>query len=604
MSSSSNSAVINDIEPHVLRKYEILQRLGKGAYGVVWKAIDRKTKETVAVKKIFDAFQNATDAQRTFREIMFLDSLQHDNVIKMKNVLRAFNEKDIYIIFEYMETDLHAVVRARILEDIHKQYIIYQLLKTCKYLHSGGILHRDIKPSNLLLNSECLMKVADFGLARSIASLERAGAGARPVLTDYIATRWYRAPEILLGSTRYTKGVDLWSVGCILGELLGGRPMFPGTSTMNQLERIIAVTGLPSAAEVEAIGSPFAMHMLSNLGPIQPVSLQDMYPRAPPDALDMLRALLVFNPARRLTAEQALGLAYVRLFHNPADEPVLSEPTKIPFDDDRRLPVESYREHLYKEIKRRRERDGPRRPRTGAQSSGSLVPGSSGGPAAGASAGVQQAPAPAPAPAQPEPQPARAPVPQSAQSQPAPAPAPTRSVTSASHGPPPGGYAQGSGHAPQQGYAPNPYGSSSSVPSGGSPAAAPAYAYSSSGYARPTSSVGSNHAPAGGSAGAYVPRSVPRSAAPGAVNQYRPTSVAGAGPHYADRGAQHPTYAPQNYGGQVVAEGSTLPDIHNAAGAYHTQTPPARYVAPSGSGGARQPSSASYSQQQAFHPRT
>jgi mitogen-activated protein kinase 15 len=101
---------------------------------------------------------------------------------------------------------------------VHKQYIMYQLLKALKYMHTAGMLHRDMKPSNMLLNSDCLVKVCDFGLARSIASLS-SNAGNNPVLTDYVATRWYRAPEILLGSTKYTKGVDMWSIGCILGEV-------------------------------------------------------------------------------------------------------------------------------------------------------------------------------------------------------------------------------------------------------------------------------------------------------------------------------------------------------------------------------------------------
>ena len=203
---------------------------------------------------------------------MFLRRLRrHANIVKLQNVLRAENDKDIYLVFEYMggspppltlfvfedhrllscchlspflllvwcsyashsflgahlcmsypcsssyavcvfltlpssfdvmtETDLHAVLRAKILQDIHKQYVIYQLLKSLKYLHSGELLHRDIKPSNLLLNSECLMKLADFGLARSVSSL-KTGSGPNPILTDYVATRWYRAPEILLGSNR------------------------------------------------------------------------------------------------------------------------------------------------------------------------------------------------------------------------------------------------------------------------------------------------------------------------------------------------------------------------------------------------------------------
>ncbi|EER11240.1 mitogen-activated protein kinase, putative, partial [Perkinsus marinus ATCC 50983] len=186
-----------EIDRHVLRKYEIVQKLGRGAYGIVWKAIEKRTREVVALKKCFDAFQNATDAQRTFREIMFLQELNgHDNIIRLLNVLKADNDQDIYIVCDYMESDLHAVIRANILEDIHKQYIIYQLLRALKYMHTGQMLHRDIKPSNILLNSDCQVKVCDFGLARSVVQMQ--DASSNPVLTDYVATRWYRAPEILL----------------------------------------------------------------------------------------------------------------------------------------------------------------------------------------------------------------------------------------------------------------------------------------------------------------------------------------------------------------------------------------------------------------------
>ena len=133
----------------------VASQLGKGAYGIVWKAVDRKTKEVVALKKIFDAFQNATDAQRTWREIIFLQQMNgHENIIKLQNLMKAENDKDIYLVFEFMETDLHAAIRASILEDVHKQYIMYQAFKALKFMHTAKLVHRDMKPANLLLNSE------------------------------------------------------------------------------------------------------------------------------------------------------------------------------------------------------------------------------------------------------------------------------------------------------------------------------------------------------------------------------------------------------------------------------------------------------------------
>lgn len=255
----------------------------------------------MALKKNFDAFQNATDAQRTFREIIFLQELSgHENIIRLQNVIRAENDRDIYLVFDFMDTDLHAVIRANILEDIHKQYIIYQVLKCLKFMHSANLLHRDLKPSNLLLNSECHVKVADFGLARSLDTKE---PDQTPILTDYVATRWYRAPEILLGSNKYTKGVDMWSLGCILAELLLGKPVFPGTSTLNQLDRVMELIGRPSQDDIDAIDCPLAQTMLESLPPTKAKRLRDVFPTASDDALDLLKNLLQFNPHKRLTAE-------------------------------------------------------------------------------------------------------------------------------------------------------------------------------------------------------------------------------------------------------------------------------------------------------------
>lgn len=366
----------DDIDKHVLRKYEVGQKVGKGAYGIVWKAIDKKTGRTVALKKIFDAFQNSTDAQRTFREIMFLHELNahhHENIIRLLNVLKADNDKDIYLIFEYMEINLHAVIRANILEEVHKKYILYQAVKALYYMHTGDLLHRDMKPSNLLLNSDCHVKICDFGLARSVADIEDEKRDA-PVLTDYVATRWYRAPEILLGSTRYTKGVDMWSIGCILGELLGGQPMFPGESTMNQLEKIIEMTGRPSKQDMKAIKSKFTSTMLDSINVRPQRPLHVLFPQASTDALDLLRKLLQFNPDKRIDAYSALRHPYLAQFHNPDDEPTLAKPVIISIDDNKRFSISEYRKNLYRKIvqrrkEQRRKAKGSKQGRTGSHAS-------------------------------------------------------------------------------------------------------------------------------------------------------------------------------------------------------------------------------------------
>ena len=254
-----------EIDKLVRRRFDIICKLGKGAYGIVWQAREKRSGAKVALKKCFDAFRNSTDAQRTYREIMYLQKLTgHDNIVRMQHVIRAENDQDIYLTFDHMETDLHAVIRANILEEVHKKYIIYQLLKALKFLHSGELLHRDIKPSNLLLNADCKATLCDFGLCRSVAEAST-GNAPTPVLTDYVATRWYRAPEILLGSTQYSKGVDMWAVGCILGEMLLGKPLFPGSSTVNQLEKVIELTGPPTQEAIDNMASPFAATMVNDV---------------------------------------------------------------------------------------------------------------------------------------------------------------------------------------------------------------------------------------------------------------------------------------------------------------------------------------------------
>lgn len=307
------------IDPRVLRRYDVEQKLGQGAYGIVWKAKHRKSGTIVALKKCFEAFRCNVDAQRTFREVMYLQALSHDNIVSIQRVLRAENDKDLYITFDYLESDLNQVIKAKILEPIHCSFIIYQLLKALKYIHSAKLLHRDIKPSNILIDANCRIKLCDFGLCRSIADGE---SWENVELTDYVATRWYRSPEILMGSKKYTVGLDLWSVGCILGEMFRTRPLLSGASTMNQLEKIFEVTGNPSARDIQSWQSPFAAQMIDNVKAKQSVKLGQLCHKLPKSAKHFIKSVFKLDPAKRGTAETALTHEYVADFHDEESESV------------------------------------------------------------------------------------------------------------------------------------------------------------------------------------------------------------------------------------------------------------------------------------------
>lgn len=343
LSSEKSGGRMTEIDEQILRTFDIQKRLGKGAYGIVWKALDRNTSQTVAVKKIFDAFRNETDAQRTFREVMFLRSFRnHPNIVRLHSIHRAANHMDIYLSFEFMESDLHNVIkRGSILKDIHKRFVMYQLLNATQYIHSGNVIHRDMKPSNVLIDSKCRCKIADFGLARSIGQqcqqqtqqqqlmLQHADVADAVCLTDYVATRWYRAPEILVASKRYTMGIDMWSLGCILGEMLLGKPLFPGSCTVNQIELIVGALPDLTEEDIASVGGGFGAALLTqgkqttsggsnNRTSIGgrgsengPCSVNEMLVGAPDEARDLVNSLLRLDPMKRLTAKQSLGHKYV-----------------------------------------------------------------------------------------------------------------------------------------------------------------------------------------------------------------------------------------------------------------------------------------------------
>jgi mitogen-activated protein kinase 1/3 len=196
------------------------------------------------------------------------------------------------VIQELMETDMHRVIRTQDLSDDHAQYFIYQTLRALKALHSADVIHRDLKPSNLLLNANCDLKVCDFGLARSVKTAEPSGTETG-FMTEYVATRWYRAPEIMLTFKQYTKAIDIWSVGCILAEMLSGKPLFPGRDYHHQLTLILDVLGTPTLDEFYAITTRRSRDYIRALPFRKRRPFAQLFPNANPLAVDFLTKTLV-----------------------------------------------------------------------------------------------------------------------------------------------------------------------------------------------------------------------------------------------------------------------------------------------------------------------
>lgn len=327
-------------------RYNNLAYIGEGAYGMVVSAYDNETQTKVAIKKI-SPFEHQTYCQRTLREIKILTRFNHENIIDIRDILRADSIdalRDVLIVQCLMETDLYKLLKTQRLSNDHICYFLYQILRGLKYIHSANVLHRDLKPSNLLLNTTCDLKICDFGLAR-VADPEHDHTG---FLTEYVATRWYRAPEIMLNSKGYTKSIDIWSVGCILAEMLSNRPIFPGKHYLDQLNHILGILGSPSKEDLACIINEKARSYLQSL-PYKPkIPWTRLYPSADEHALDLLEKMLTFNPHSRITVEDALSHPYLDQYYDPADEPVAQEPFRFEMELDD-LPKERLKQLIYEE---------------------------------------------------------------------------------------------------------------------------------------------------------------------------------------------------------------------------------------------------------------
>nr|XP_009929793.1 PREDICTED: serine/threonine-protein kinase MAK isoform X1 [Opisthocomus hoazin] len=286
-----------------MNRYTIMKQLGDGTYGSVLMGKSNESGELVAIKRMKRKFYS-WDECMNLREVKSLKKLNHANVIKLKEVIRENDH--LYFVFEYMKENLYQLMKDRnkLFPESVIRNMMYQILQGLAFIHKHGFFHRDMKPENLLCIGPELVKIADFGLARELRS--------QPPYTDYVSTRWYRAPEVLLRSSVYSSPIDLWAVGSIMAELYTLRPLFPGTSEVDEIFKICQVLGTPKKSDWPE-GYHLASAMNFRFPQCVPISLKTLIPNASNEAIQLMSDMLNWNPKKRPTASQALKYPYFQV---------------------------------------------------------------------------------------------------------------------------------------------------------------------------------------------------------------------------------------------------------------------------------------------------
>jgi len=338
-----------EIEPF----YDIVEVVGRGAYGVVVAAKDTRNGKMIAIKKIQKAFEHKIFAKRTLRELKILRLLKHDNILNLISLMLPKSREDfhdIYMTSELVEGDLYSIIKSpQKLEEDHIKFIIYQILRGLKYQHSANVLHRDLKPRNILISSKCEVKICDYGLARLLAHNEEQKTDN---MTDYVATRWYRAPELLLANEGYDAKIDIWSVGCILAEMYLRKPFLMGTDWKNQLYLIVDLLGTPKDSELDFIENEKAKVFLKNYPHKEKGKFEEMFSdmKADSKGLDLLKKMLIFDPRKRISVEEALQHPYLEELYCPEDEPTREPIDPIEFEfENVDLNKEQLKDMIYEE---------------------------------------------------------------------------------------------------------------------------------------------------------------------------------------------------------------------------------------------------------------
>uniref|UniRef100_A0A8B9KMF5 non-specific serine/threonine protein kinase n=1 Tax=Astyanax mexicanus TaxID=7994 RepID=A0A8B9KMF5_ASTMX len=286
-----------------MNRYTTLKQLGDGTYGSVLMGKSNESGELVAIKRMKRKFYSWEECMN-LREVKSLKKLNHANVVKLKEVIRENDH--LYFVFEYMKENLYQLMKDRnkLFPESAIRNITFQILQGLSFIHKHGFFHRDMKPENLLCMGPELVKIADFGLARETRS--------RPPYTDYVSTRWYRAPEVLLRSSMYSSPIDMWAVGCIMAELYTLRPLFPGNSEVDEIFKICQVLGTVKKTDWPE-GYQLAAAMNFRFPQCVPTPLKTLIPNASNEALTLMKDLLQWDPKKRPTAVQALRYPYFQV---------------------------------------------------------------------------------------------------------------------------------------------------------------------------------------------------------------------------------------------------------------------------------------------------
>lgn len=346
MTGSSRSVTelqdeINNLDP----RYQIEKIIGAGSYGMVLRARDVKDNNClVAIKRVNkEIFDEVILAKRILREIKLLAHFHDDNIIGLRNILTPKTQDfdSFFIVMDIMETDLKQVLRSgQKLTDAHIQFFVYQALRALRVIHSAGVIHRDITPANILVNTNCDLKICDFGLAK-----EESDEGED--MTDYVTMRWYRAPELVMEHRNYTTQIDVWGIGCILGELLGSRPLCQGKDRVNQLDKIVEVIGTPTEEDINSVGSAAAQKYLKKKSSRPPTDWAAKYPHASQDSINLLKRMLAFHPDKRISVEEAMRHPYLSSLHDDADEHIKIE--LFTFDENEQKTIGDVKRAIYQE---------------------------------------------------------------------------------------------------------------------------------------------------------------------------------------------------------------------------------------------------------------